>query len=97
MLYLSCNTLDDFSSIIFVPNKIEDETLHVFDMITITNESKTLTKHISWNCQCKFHGTKRISNQNWNIESCRWECKNPIKHHVCGKDYILMIFYYTWV
>ena len=27
-------------------------------MITGINESKTLTKHISWECKCKFDKTK---------------------------------------
>ena len=91
---LICNTLYDFSSIICTPNKIEDVTLHVFNMITIRNEPKT--KHISWNCKSKFHGRKRISNENWNKESCRWECKNAIKHHVCKKYYIWNSSTYAW-
>ena len=34
-------------------------------MITGINESKTLTKHISCECKCKFDGTKFLSNQWW--------------------------------
>ena len=43
----SCNTLDDLSSRACVPNETEDLDLHVFNMISGINESKTLTKHIS--------------------------------------------------
>ena len=32
-------------------------------MTTGINESKTLTKHISCECKCKFDGTKFKSNQ----------------------------------
>ena len=39
-------------------------------MITGTNESKTLAKHISCECKCKFDGTKCNSNQWWNNSKC---------------------------
>ena len=34
-------------------------------------------------CKCKFDGTKYKSNQLWNNNDCRCECK---KIHVCEKD-----------
>ena len=42
----NCNTLDHPSYKICVPNKTKDLNLHVFNMITGINESKTI-KHIS--------------------------------------------------
>ena len=44
-------------------------------MITGINESKTLRKHISCECKCNFDGTKCKSNQWWNNDKCRRECK----------------------
>ena len=44
-------------------------------MIKGINESKTLTKNIS--CDC---------NQWWNSNKCRCECK---KRHACEKNYVL--------
>ena len=35
--------------------------------------------------KCKFDGRKCHSNQWWNNDKCRCECK---KHHICEKDYI---------
>ena len=55
----SCNTLNDLSNKLCVPNKTEG----VFNMITGINESKPLTKHISWKCKCKFDGRKCNSDQ----------------------------------
>ena len=52
-------------------------------MITEINGLKTLTKHISCECQCKFDGRKCNSNQKWNNDKSRCECKNPKKHFVC--------------
>ena len=57
-------------------------------MITGTNESKTLTKHISCKCKCRFDGRKCDSNQNQNNNKSHCECKNPKNHCVCKKDYI---------
>ena len=35
-------------------------------MITGINKSKTLTKHVSCKCKCKFEGRKCNSDQWWN-------------------------------
>ena len=43
----SCNTLNDLSNKVCVPNKTEDSNLSVFNMITGINESKPVTKNIS--------------------------------------------------
>ena len=80
----SCNTLNDLSNKVCVPNKTEDLNLSIFKMITRKNETKTLTKHISCECKCRFDERKCNSDQRWNNDKCRCECK---KHHVCEKDY----------
>ena len=46
----NCNTLNDLSNKVCIPNKMDDSNLSVFNMITGINESKTLTKHISSKC-----------------------------------------------
>ena len=58
----SCNTLNDLSNKVCVPNKTEDLNLSVFSMITGIKESKTLTKHIS--CECKYKIDSRKCNSN---------------------------------
>ena len=54
----SCNTLNDLSNKIWVPNKTEDLNLSMFSMVTRINESKTLPKYMSCECKCKFTGRK---------------------------------------
>ena len=56
-------------------------------MIAGINVSKTLIKHRSCECKCKFDGRKCSSNQKWNNNKSWCECKN-LKEHVCGKDHI---------
>ena len=74
----SCNTLNGLSNKVCIPNKTEDLNLSVSNVITVINELKTLTKHISCDWKCKFDGTKCKSNQWWNNDKCRCECKNII-------------------
>ena len=54
----SCNTLNDLSYKVCVPNKTENLNLSGFNMITGINEWKILRKHIScvckYKCKCKF-------------------------------------------
>ena len=77
MIYL----INDLS----VPKKTEDLNVSVFNMITVINESKTLTKHISCIFKFRFDGRKCNSHQWWNNNKCRCECK---KRHACEKNYI---------
>ena len=51
----SCNTLNDLSYKVYVSNKTEDLSIHVFDMITGINQPKILTKHVSCKCTCRFN------------------------------------------
>ena len=80
-----CNILNDLSNKVCAGNKTEVLNLNVLNMITGIIESKTLIKHISCKCKCKFNGRNCNSNQWWNSDKCCCECK---KRHVCEKDYI---------
>ena len=62
------------------PNKTEDVNLSAFNLITITNESKTLIKHISCKYKCKLDSKKCNSNQIWNNNKCQCDCKNLRKN-----------------
>ena len=79
-----CNTLKDLSDKVYIPNKLEVLNLNVFNMITGINELKALAKHISCECKCKIDETKCNSNEWWNDDKCRCECKIII----CGKEYV---------
>ena len=70
----SCNNFNDLSIKVCAPNKTEDLNLSVFNMITVINELKTLIKHISFECKCKFDGRKFNSNKKWNRDKCWCEC-----------------------
>ena len=59
----SYNTFNDLPNKVFVPNKPEDLNINVFNIIIVINESKLLTKHISYKCEFKFDGKKCNPNQ----------------------------------
>ena len=65
----SCNTFNDLSKKVCVPNKT-DLNPNVFNTIAGISESKTLTKHISWECKCEFDGRNCDSDQWWNNDEC---------------------------
>ena len=62
----SCNTLNDLSDKVCVPNRTEDLNLRMFNMIKEINESKTLAKNISYEWKCRFDGRECNSDQWWN-------------------------------
>ena len=74
----SCNTLNDLSNKVCVPNKTKDSNLNMFNMYTGTNEPNTLTKHIPFECKCRFDGRKCNWVEWWNIDKCWCECKNAM-------------------
>ena len=61
---------------ICVPKETKNINVKVFNMITNKNEAKTMTKHISCDCKCKFNSTTYNSNHKWNKKTCPYECKN---------------------
>ena len=81
----SCNTLNDLSNKVRIPNKTETLNLSLFNVITGIKESKTLAKHISCECKCKFDGRKCNSDQSWNNDKRHTFSQ---KGHVCEKGYV---------
>ena len=49
----SCNVLS--AKNMCSPKKIKDINVKVFNMITNKNEARTMLKHISCDCKCKFN------------------------------------------
>ena len=57
-------------------SKTEDLNVSFSIMIIGINESKTLTKHVSCECKCKFDETKCKSNQWLNNNNVDMSIKN---------------------
>ena len=61
-----------------------DINVKSFNMITNKSKVKTMAKHISCDCKCKFNSRTCNSNQKWNNITYQCECKN---YHKCRKAY----------
>ena len=79
MLY--CDVADGLSWKIYVLRKIEDANVKVFNIVTITDESKAFVKNISCGFKCKLNSTACNSNQKWNSKTLFKNCRT------CKKDY----------
>ena len=71
----SSNTLNNLFDKIYIPKKVEGLNLNVFSTIARMNELKTLIKHISCHCKCKFKGEKFNSKLKRNSGKCQCEFK----------------------
>ena len=67
--------------------KKQKTNVKVFNMITNKNEAKTMVKHISCDCKCKFNSATLNSNQKLNSKTCQCEHKN---YSTCKKNYWIL-------
>ena len=49
----------------------------VFHLTSGVNGNKILVEHESYKCKCKLNQSVCKSNQKWNNDECRCECKEP--------------------
>ena len=71
----SCKAL---SPKIYVPKERKDINVKELNMLTNKSEAKTMAKHISCDCKCKFNSTTCNANQKWNSKTCQCECKKKL-------------------
>ena len=76
--------VDDLSANVCVSSKTKDVYGKIFNIIKTINEAKTLAKHLSCNCKCKFVSTASNSNQKWNNKTC--QCQFTI-YQICKENY----------
>ena len=65
---------DDWSTKKYVPSKTKGVNVKVFHIKRI-NKVKTLAKHISCDCKCKYGSTTCNLNQKRNNDKCQFVCK----------------------
>ena len=84
----NCNSINDPHARICVPDVFKNLNVKVFNLMTLTNE----TRHIKWQetckCICRLDEIICNSKQQWNKDKCRCECKELIDKGVCDKGYI---------
>ena len=80
----SCNTINDPYAKICVPDQIKNRNVKVFNLMSITNE----TRHIKWHktCKCRCRLDASICNNKY-----RCECKELIDEGMCDKGFIWIL------
>ena len=84
----NCNNINDPYARICVPDTVENLNIKVFNLMSRTNETRSIKWHET--CKCTSRLNKIICNnkQRWNTDKCRCECKELIDKRVCDKRYI---------
>ena len=82
----SCNNITNPYAKICVPDTEKNLNVKVFNLISLTNE----TRHIKWyescKCICRLDRIICNSKQRWNEDKCRCECKELIDKEYVIKD-----------
>ena len=74
-----CNTINDPHAKLCVADTIKNIDAKVFNLMSITNE----TRHIECHKTCKCNNKQR-----WSEEKCRFESKELIDKRMCDKEFI---------
>ena len=84
---VNCNDINNPYAKICAPDFVKDLNVKVFNLISITNE----TRHIKWHktCKwiCKLDAIACINKQGWNKDKYWCECKELVDKGVCDKGY----------
>ena len=79
-----CIMFQSITVLLINPKKTKDINVKTFNMISNKIKAKTMTTHLSCNCQCKFNSSTYNSNEKWNHKTCQCKCKN---YCIYEKDY----------
>ena len=79
-----CNNINDPCARICVPHTVKDLNVKVFNLMTLSNETRHIKWHESCKCLCRLDKIICNSKQRWNEDKCRCECKELI-----DKEYVI--------
>ena len=84
----NCNSINDPYAKICVPDIVKNLNVKVFNLMSRTNETKSIKLHETCKCICRLNKIICNNKQKWNKDQCRRECKELIDKGVCDKGYI---------
>ena len=84
----NCNNINDPYSKICIPNIVKNLDLTVFNLMSRTNETKSIEWHESCKCICRLNAIVCNNKQRWNKNKCRCECKELVDKGTCNKGFI---------
>ena len=84
----SCNNINDPCSKLCVPDVVKNMNVKVFNLMSITNETRHIKWHETCECKCRIDASVCNNKQHWNNDKCRYECKELIEKVICDKGFI---------
>ena len=84
----NCNSINDPYAKICVSDVVENLNVKVFNLMSRSNESRSIKSHETCKCICRLNKIICNNKQRWNKDQCRCECKELIDKGVCDKGYI---------
>ena len=84
----NCNNINDPYARICVPDTVKNLNVKVFNLMSLTNETRSIKWHETCKCICRLNEIICNNKQRWNKNKCRCECKELIHKGVCDKGYI---------
>ena len=84
----NCNKINDPYARICVPETVKNLNVKVFNLMSRTNETRSIEWHETCKCICRLNEIICNNKQRWNKDKCRCECKKLIDKEVCDKGYI---------
>ena len=86
----SCNTLDDPTEKMSVPNIIKRINMKVYNFLMRLNETRNVLWHESCKCVCQLNSSVCNSKQIWNSDTCRCDDYNEDFAGIisCDKGYM---------
>ena len=84
----NCNNINDPYARICVPDIVKNLNVKVFNLMSRTNETRSIKWHETCKCICRLNGIICNNKQRWNKDKCRCERKELIDKKVCDKGFI---------
>ena len=71
-----------------VPDVVRNLNVKVFNLMSITNETRHIKWHETCKCKCRLDASVHNHKQRWNDDKCRCELKELVSKRVCDKGFI---------
>ena len=84
----NCNNINNPYARICVPNIVKNFNVKVFNLMSLTNENRSIKWHETCKCTCRLNKIVCNNKQRWNKEKYICECKKLIDKEVCDKGFI---------
>ena len=71
----NCNSINDLYPKICVPDVVKNLNVKVFNLMSRSNESRSIKSHGTCKCICRLNKIICNNKQRWNKDQCRCESK----------------------